>query len=191
MPSHALLPEYQKSSNKMLPQWALNMEPQPFGSDALLGRSVRSLCGHTLLVLTKWSKFKFEVVQEQKQFKDIPSGTCLDSSERKASDLNGWHSILTGVIFCWCFFFCFHLVKDLMSILPLLPILCVCEKLEWKVIEYLVWCYQNCGVHCQRATSCFGRSIPHKYTSLRLAEDTNMVQCTATAVWKTLLLLTD
>ena len=40
-------------------------------------------------------------------------------------------SILTGVAF-YCWIFCFHVVKPLTSILPLIPILCVFEKLEWE-----------------------------------------------------------
>ena len=39
-------------------------------------------------VLTKRSEFKIEVGQDQRQFKDIPSSTCLNSSERRALDVN-------------------------------------------------------------------------------------------------------
>ena len=39
-------------------------------------------------------------------------------------------SMLTGVIFyCWIFF-CFHVAKPMVPILPLLPIVCVSEELE-------------------------------------------------------------
>ena len=48
----------EKSKNKMLLQWALNLGPHPFGSDALLSellllRDLRSSYGHAILVLTK------------------------------------------------------------------------------------------------------------------------------------------
>ena len=48
---------------------------------------LRSLCGHSLLVITKWS---MKWCRNKRQFKDIPSSTCLDSSERKTLDLDGW-----------------------------------------------------------------------------------------------------
>ena len=44
----------------------------------------------------------------KRQFKDIPSNTCLDSPDRRALDLNGKGpgSILTGVTYyCWIFLF--------------------------------------------------------------------------------------
>ena len=58
-------------ATKMLAQWALNLGPQPFGSDTLLWDirylgDLRSLYGHALLGLTKWFKSKIEMVQEQK-----------------------------------------------------------------------------------------------------------------------------
>ena len=36
-----------------------------------------------------------------------------------------------GVTFCYQIF-CFHIVKPLMAILALLPMLCICEKPDWK-----------------------------------------------------------
>ena len=36
-----------------------------------------------------------------------------------------------GVTFCYQIF-CFHVVKPLMPILALLPMLCICEKPNWK-----------------------------------------------------------
>ena len=39
---------------------------------------LRSLYGHALLVLTKWSESKIEVVQEQKTILGYPSDVCLD-----------------------------------------------------------------------------------------------------------------
>ena len=55
---------------------------------------------HALLILTKSSKSKNQVVHEQK-FKDLLSGTCLTSSERIVLDLEsevlrGKGSIPTG-----------------------------------------------------------------------------------------------
>ena len=88
MASQTLQNERKKSNNKMLPQWKLNLGPQPLGSDTLLSEPLRhvllgrsKICiGHTLLVLTKWSKSKIEVVQEQKTFKDIPSNTTFNAN---------------------------------------------------------------------------------------------------------------
>ena len=45
-----------------------------------------SLYSHALLIPTKSSKSKYQVVDEQK-FKDLLSSTCLTSSERKMLDL--------------------------------------------------------------------------------------------------------
>ena len=79
------------------------------------------------------------VHEQKKQFKDIPSSTCLDSSERRVLDMNGlgprfnshWGNILL-------LDFCFHAAKVLMSILPLLSILSVlnsnCETKFYMVI---------------------------------------------------------
>ena len=64
----------------------------------------------------KWGKNK-------RQFKNVPSSICLDSLERRMVDVP--ISILTEVTFYY-WIFCFHMVKPLV---PLLSILCVCEKL--------------------------------------------------------------
>ena len=80
---------------------------------------------HALLVLTKWSKSKIEVVPDQRQFKDVPSSTFIDSSDRRSLDLSSWgprfNSHFGNILLTD---FCFHVV---MPILPLLPILCDCE----------------------------------------------------------------
>ena len=55
-----------------------------------------SLYDHALLILTKSSKSKNQVVHEQK-FKCLPSSTCQISSKRKVLDLS---SILTGGNYC-------------------------------------------------------------------------------------------
>ena len=47
------------------------------------------LSSHSL-VLTKWSKSKIKWCSSERQFKHIPSSTYLNSSERRALDLNGW-----------------------------------------------------------------------------------------------------
>ena len=41
--------------------------------------------------------------------------------------------MLTEVTFCYWTFFCFHVVKPLMLILPLFPILRICGKLDWSL----------------------------------------------------------
>ena len=48
--------------------------------------TLRSLYSHALLILTKSSKSKHQVVHEQK-FKDLLSGTCQVSVERSMLDL--------------------------------------------------------------------------------------------------------
>ena len=87
-----------------------------------------SLYSHALLILLKSSKSKHQVVHEQK-FKDLLSSTCQDGVERIVLDLESeaaWVLFLPGVTFChWIFF---HVVKPLM---PILPILSICEKLDW------------------------------------------------------------
>ena len=71
----ASLSENNKIQQKNVIQVSTESGSQSFGSAALLsellrqvllGRSVRSLYGHDLLVLTKLSKSKIQVVQEQK-----------------------------------------------------------------------------------------------------------------------------
>ena len=86
--------------NRMWPKWALNLGSQLFGSNALLFELWatetcvtweiyrRSPHGHALLALTKWSKSNIQGTK--RQFKDMPSSTCLTSLERTALDLNGW-----------------------------------------------------------------------------------------------------
>ena len=77
----------------MLSQCALNLGPQPFGSDALLSQPLR----HLLLGISKifmWScsiGFKLNDLSprlNKRQFKDVPSNTCLSDSESRASDAN-------------------------------------------------------------------------------------------------------
>ena len=65
----------------------------------------------------------------------LPSSTCLNGLERRTLDLNGWGSEFNAQ---WnnnllLDFFCFHVVKPLMPILPFLLIPCVCEKLVTMV----------------------------------------------------------
>ena len=71
-------------------------------------------------------------MHEQK-FKDLLSSTCQISVERIVLDLEsevmrGRGSIPTGGNIMSLNFF--HIVKPLMSILALLPMLCVCENPE-------------------------------------------------------------
>ena len=85
--------------------------------------TLSSLYSHALLILTKSSKSKHQVVHEQK-FKDLLSSTCQVSVERSMLDLESeiqwfntqWGNILLVDIFC------FHKVKSLMPILALLSI---------------------------------------------------------------------
>ena len=48
-----------------------------------------SSCGHVLLILQGIIKVHDLSGAETKDFKDIPTNRCQDSSERGASDLNG------------------------------------------------------------------------------------------------------
>ena len=73
-------------------------------------------------------------MHEQK-FKDLLSSICLTSSERSVSDsesqvMGGLRSMATSGNILSLFFFSFHVVKPLMPIFALLPMLCVCEKLD-------------------------------------------------------------
>ena len=85
--------------------------------------TLSSLYSHALLILTKSSKSKHQVVQEQK-FKDLLGSTCQVSVERSMLDLESevqWFNTHWGNILL-LEFFCFHIVKPLMQILALLPI---------------------------------------------------------------------
>ena len=96
------------------------MSIEPF---ACKTETLRSLYSHALLILTKSSKFKHQVVHEQK-FKYLLSSTCQVSVERSMLDLGSevqWFNTHWGNILL-LEFFCFHIVKPLMPILPLLPI---------------------------------------------------------------------
>ena len=91
-----------------------------------------SLYSHALLIPTESSESKNQVVHEQK-FKDFLSSTCQVSVERKVLDsesevMRGLGSIPTRDNILSLDYF--HIVKPLMPILALLPMLCVCEKLE-------------------------------------------------------------
>ena len=68
--------------------------------------------------------------RNKRQFKDIPSNTCLNVS-REQNIRSKW--LLTQVQYQHFVarFVCFYVAKTLMPILPLLPVLCVCEKLDY------------------------------------------------------------
>ena len=143
----------------MLTQWALNLwlpwaiwvwcSGSELAMHVLLG-SLKSLYGHALLVLTEWFKSQdwsgADSLSGAEKFKDIPSSTWLESSERRAPDLNGWgcrFNIHWGNILLLDFLY-FHAVQPLMPILPLLPILRVCEKVDHKI--HLTLNGSKCGV---------------------------------------------
>ena len=68
--------------------------------------TLSSLYSHTLLILTKSSKSKHQVVHEQK-FKDLLSTTYQVSVERSMLDLESevqWFNTHLGNIFYWIFF---------------------------------------------------------------------------------------
>ena len=79
---------------------------------------------NVLYVLTKWSKSKVEVIQEQKAIQDFPSSMCFHANGWGPRFNTHWGNILL-------LDFLFSFVKPLMQKLPLLSILCVCEKLDW------------------------------------------------------------
>ena len=70
--------------------------------------TLSSLYSHALLILSKSSKSKHQVVHEQK-FKDFPSSKCPVSVERSMLDLETWASgsIPTEVTFCYWKLFVF------------------------------------------------------------------------------------
>ena len=82
---------WKKSSDKMLPPVGIGFQVQhyPFYTNltpAYKTETLGSLYSHALLIPTKSSKSKYQVVHEQK-FKDLLSSTCLTSSERRVLDL--------------------------------------------------------------------------------------------------------
>ena len=124
----------------MLP--SVGIEPGPLiNSDsksnltfACKTETLGSLYSHALLILLKSLKSKYQVVKEQK-FNDLLSSTCPVSVESMVFDLEsevrrGPGSIPTGGNILSLNFL--HVVKPLMSILPLLPILSICEKRECR-----------------------------------------------------------
>ena len=58
------------------------------------------MCNHALLI-KKSSKSKIQVVQEQRQLKDLQNNTCLTSSDKRLLDLNGRGPRYNSGIFCW------------------------------------------------------------------------------------------
>ena len=103
--------------------------------------TLSSLYSHALLILTKPSKSKHQVVHEQK-FKDLLSNTCQVSVERSMLDLEAevqWFNTYWGNILL-LEFFCFHIVKPLMPKLALLPISFNYEKpqLHWHARDVAV-----------------------------------------------------
>ena len=93
--------------------WDLNHLYLMLFSLSYWGRSylahLRSSYGQALLVVTKWSKSKIEMVLYKRQFRDILSSTCLDSSERRILDLNEWgprcNNHWGNILFLDCFLF--------------------------------------------------------------------------------------
>ena len=53
--SQTLLHENKKSSNKMLPQWAMNLGSQSLGSDALLSKPMRDVLLGRSKIFIRWS----------------------------------------------------------------------------------------------------------------------------------------
>ena len=69
----------------------------PFGSDAIFSELLRRellkiyerpLCGHVPLVLTNGPSPRFKWCRNKRQFKEVPSNTCLYDSDRRVSDPN-------------------------------------------------------------------------------------------------------
>ena len=78
----------QKMQQQKLPQWALNLWPLPFRSNAHLSQLLR----HVLLGISlNWHSF-FDFESFRAWLRDLrsPSNTCLNSSERRALDPKGW-----------------------------------------------------------------------------------------------------
>ena len=92
----------------MLPQWALNLGPQPFEFDTLLSESLRRVAWD----IPKLPFVSAPLEHVRIQILDLPSNTCLKGSERRVSDPIDW-LMLTGVISC-CWIFCLHTVKPVM-----------------------------------------------------------------------------
>ena len=102
--------------------------------------TLSSLYTHALLILTKSSKSKHQVVHEQ-EFKDLLSSTCQVSVERSMLNLESeiqWFNTHWGNILL-LEFFVFDVVKPLMPILTLLPISFNYEKprLAWTAGNFL------------------------------------------------------
>ena len=124
--SEALLREKIKSSNKILPQWVLNLGPQPFRSNALLSElSSHVLLGISLNCLLVLHHFNVGLRSTTKTwpYADLrsPKKHMPQKGEDQTQTAEVSGSMFTGVIFC-CWIFCLHVVKTVMPILPLLPI---------------------------------------------------------------------
>ena len=90
-----------KSSNKMLPQLALNPGPRPFGSDVLLPGLLR----HVLLgIPLNCLLFTTSILDLDHFVKSIEHGhmqildcnACLNGSENRAKDPSGWGAWLNA-----------------------------------------------------------------------------------------------
>ena len=108
--TEALPCESKKYSNKMSPHWVLKLGPLPFRSDALLSELERHVLLEDIqicLFFLRHLHLGILIVRiyrgwPWKDLTEFPSNTCLTSSERRASDLNGegpmfnthWNKIL-------------------------------------------------------------------------------------------------
>ena len=129
-------------------------------------KTLSSLYSHALLILTKSSKSKHQVVHEQK-FKNLLSSTCQVSVERSMLDLVQWFNTRWGNILLLDIFG-FHMVKPLMPILALLSISFNYEKprltgLKWKNTNVLLdgdkFLFPSLIDHPSK-TICFSEEIP-------------------------------
>ena len=95
-------------------------------------RDLRSVYGHTLLVQPndKVQDCCGPVTNKKLRVSQIKHASMAQRAEFQIQISQIQSSMLTVLIFCCCIFFCFHVVKHVM---PILPILCVCEKLDWTI----------------------------------------------------------
>ena len=151
--SEALLHENKNSSNNMLlsviiePGPLINLLPQvqhsPFWANwafTCKTETLGSLYSPALLIPTKSSKSKNQVMQKQKSKDPLQvaharlaqKGECWTWNQGL---IRGLGSILTRGNILSLDLFYFHIVKPLMPILALLPMLCLCENPKW--LQYL------------------------------------------------------
>ena len=120
-----------KFSNKILPQWALNLGPQPFESEALLSDAIEAcvtwnilnclvFLHHSILDLDHLVRtnraWPYAALRSQ-----VTHASIAQRAEHQIHVTEVLGSMFTGVTY-YCVIISFHMVTSFMPILPLLKI---------------------------------------------------------------------